>query len=259
MVLAAGFLCRPVMIVWAMLLLGVGVWRPGHRFTVLVAGAIIMMSVAGWTIRNQRVMGHPIWATTHGGYTLLLGNNDSFYDHLERRWSAPDIWQAWLPWQRQPWDATDFLDHYEALPGEDEWFSDRRDAAAAKDVISRRPWMFFWSCADRVTRLWSPFAMRSGDRSVWLIVATGLFELGFLAAAGWGAVALVAAKRWAALWPVLSLVISLTAVHAIYWSNPRMRAPAVPALAALVAVAVRRDSIPQHCPPEDRAGDRLTR
>ena len=49
--------------------------------------------LAPWAIRNQIVVGRPIVSTTHGGYTLLLGNNPSFYDHLR---TAPrgTVWSA---------------------------------------------------------------------------------------------------------------------------------------------------------------------
>jgi len=38
--------------------------------------------------------------------------------------------------------------------------------------------------------------------------------------------------------PVLALFVTLSAVHAIYWSNIRMRAPAIPAIALLAACAI---------------------
>ncbi len=249
-VLAIAFLCRPVMIVWAVLLLGGGWVRPPRatgRWAIAMAASIVVIVVGGWTLRNRAVVGHPVWATTHGGYTLLLGNNELFYDDLSRRWSEPWTVASWLPWRRQPWDATEFLEQYAAsinaantpageyAVAEAEWEQDRQAGAMARATIAGRPVVFIAACADRVVRLWHPFAMQTGQRSTGVIVAAGLFETVFLSLAIVGGWRLVVARRWAWLWPPLTLVISLTLVHAVYWSNPRMRAPAVPALAVLAA------------------------
>ncbi len=54
-------------------------WRVGRA---AIVGAIILLAV-GFLDRPQlRRIGHPVWATTHGGYTLLLGNNPLFYEYL---------------------------------------------------------------------------------------------------------------------------------------------------------------------------------
>ena len=43
------------------------------------------------------------------------------------------------------------------------------------------------------------------------------------------------------LWvPALTLAISLCLVHAVYWSNMRMRAPMVPMVSLLAAFSLRR-------------------
>ncbi len=41
-------------------------------------------------------------------------------------------------------------------------------------------------------------------------------------------------------WPIPTLVLTLTLVHAVYWSNMRMRAPAIPAIAMLAAAALHK-------------------
>src|SRR5690606_35279243 len=65
-----------------------------------VVFAVVAMIVGGWTLRNQRRLGQPIWATTHGGYTLLLGNNPPFYDYVRHgrfgvAWDAGDFFRKW--------------------------------------------------------------------------------------------------------------------------------------------------------------------
>ena len=59
----------------------------------MLAGLVI----SPWVVRNLVVFNHPILMTTHGGYTLLLGNNSSFYEFLRNgEWG-------------QTWDATDAI------------------------------------------------------------------------------------------------------------------------------------------------------
>ena len=40
----------------------------------------VAITVSPWIIRNASVFGRPILMTTHGGYTLLLGNNETFFN-----------------------------------------------------------------------------------------------------------------------------------------------------------------------------------
>ena len=47
--------------------------------------------VSPWVIRNRLVFGRWIATTTHGGYTLLLGNNPDFYRHLRQRSVGPSL------------------------------------------------------------------------------------------------------------------------------------------------------------------------
>ena len=49
----------------------------------------------------------------------------------------------------------------------------------------------------------------------------------------WGLWNQLGSPGWA---PPLLLILALTAVHAVYWSNLRMRAPVMPMVAALAAV-----------------------
>ena len=44
-------------------------------------------------VAEPAAVGDPVWATTHGGYTLLLGNNPYFYDFLQNG-SADGRWDS---------------------------------------------------------------------------------------------------------------------------------------------------------------------
>ena len=51
--------------------------------------AALVVTVSPWVVRNIVVMGHPILMTTHGGYTVLLGNNPAFYrEVVDQPWGT---------------------------------------------------------------------------------------------------------------------------------------------------------------------------
>ncbi|NJN81833.1 MAG: glycosyltransferase family 39 protein [Caldilineaceae bacterium] len=101
------YLCRPTFVLWPLamggyiIVQGVVNRRAGEVNAGGIIIAILAVFVGVWMIRNDRVFDKPIWATTHGGYTLLLGNNDVFFDEVVRQpwgttWQGEslDAWQA---------------------------------------------------------------------------------------------------------------------------------------------------------------------
>ncbi len=260
MLLALGYLCRPTFLVWAALLgvstlsLPLGSWkfRLGRSVLVLLP---IVFALCLWTERNRRVMGHPIWATTHGGYTLLLGNNPSFYAYL-RTGSLGEVWDAepFLtayqhrhegdPNSKQFW-TTDWstmaadADKRQRNTGRiTEYEDDRVCYHAARATIAREPGMFSWSSLVRLGRLWSPLPHQTADRSRLQVMLVGVFYGLMYTAIVIGLLRFGRAFFASPWWPVWMLAITLSVVHAIYWSNLRMRAPIMPALAVMAAVAV---------------------
>lgn len=253
--LALAYLCRPTFLVWAVLLVLATVARYPHRRGIRSAAAIaalVFLAVAGWTLRNVRAIGHPVWATTHGGYTLLLANNELFYQYLLESSFG------------QTWDAQPFLDayqhRYEGDPRDaafwrrdwhgdasfdaatSEYDDDRLCYESAMATIKRQPTVFLWSAVVRAGRLWSPFPHDIAGRSKTKVLLVGSYY-----AACYLAVLVtvlrnrrsVFSSRWWAIW---LLAITLTGVHAVYWSNLRMRAPAIPAIATLAVLCVVRPS-----------------
>lgn len=260
LLLAAAYLCRPTFLVWAGLLTAAAAvrfrqphtpqrahWRrPGWQQAGVVAG-VVAIAVAGWTARNDRVLGQPIWATTHGGYTLLLANNESFYDYLHeaewgQAWDArpflsayqhrynadpreADFWNR--PWETEPqWD-----------PAATEYSDDRLSYESAVATIKRRPGDFGRAAIVRVARLWSPLPHDVQGRSGLAVLAAGCFfiliDVAIVIACFRHRKTLFASRFWA-IW---LLAITLSGVHAVYWSNLRMRAPAVPAMAMIAVCA----------------------
>ena len=209
--------------------------------------------VAGWMLRNVRAVGHPVWATTHGGYTLLLGNNPSFYQYLRtgwnrEKWDSEPFQIAYSHrydgdprtegfWQRN-WEGRRRVQDQSVIAVVTEHSDDLLAYESAKAVIRRQPRMFLWSAGVRVCRLWNPFPGAVGGRQSWLLRLVGIYGCCLYVAMLLGAGRL-GRRLFTAKWlPVLTLLVTLTAVHAVYWSNIRMRAPAVPAIALLAAAAI---------------------
>ncbi len=254
--LALAYLCRPTFLVWSALLGGVAVILPQATWRRRVGvPALVLLQVAIavfiWTERNRRVMGHPIWATSHGGYTLLLANNPSFYDYL-REGSFGDVWDA----QRF---LTAYEHRYDGDPNTEQfwltdWSAARRGSVrataiseaeddrvcydAARATIDREPRTFAWSCLVRLGRLWSPLPHHTPGRSWFKVIAVGVYYVLLYTAVILGLRRAGRAVLTAPWWPIWTLAITLSVVHAIYWSNLRMRAPIMPALAVIAAVVI---------------------
>ncbi|MCU0962034.1 MAG: phospholipid carrier-dependent glycosyltransferase [Pirellulaceae bacterium] len=247
-VLGLSILCRPTFLVWAALcgmfvLLRLQNRRGLQQLAVflLALGSILMP----WGWRNLRATSHFTVTTTHGGFTLLLANNPYFYEHLRvSRWGSVWDGQELLPMLRGD-------RHPAAAPAssqENEYDADRRYYALARQTIRQQPGMFAWSSLARVGYLWSPLPRQIDPQESWrgrlVRWLTAVWYTGVLAMAALGAWRL--GRRWSyAPWVWAGLfLLALTAVHAVYWTNMRMRAPAMPIvyLAAVTACCHPRSS-----------------
>jgi hypothetical protein len=242
--LALCVLCRPAFLVWLLAAVALFPWvavgaRRFARAAAMIVGATMVLSP--WAIRNMTVFELPIITTTHGGYTLLLANNPEFYDYLR---SAP--WGS-------VWDAREFNEQWRAdVQSQNlstspdaaarELESDRQAYATAWQNIRREPAMFAYSCLARLARLWNVMPHQTtpdespSRRGLRVAIAIWyLLEL-LLAAAG---IALLRRRLllspW--LWGTI-LVLSLSAVQTVFWTDMRMRAPLVIVVALLASQAV---------------------
>jgi 4-amino-4-deoxy-L-arabinose transferase-like glycosyltransferase len=230
-------LCRPSLLPSAglatlFLLLG-----PGRRCDRLIQGFLLVGStvlvLAPWAARNARVFGEPVWTTTHGGHTLALGNNPWYYADvldggMSPTWTGPGQ-QAWfsygasLIWGRPEPEASRIL------------------TAEALRMLRDRPRDFARASLARLGRFWGlapargayPEAARWAC-ALWSLPFGVLLVLGMLRRESW---------RWPRAVAV-ALLIGLTVVHSVYWTDLRMRAPLVPALALLAASAAVLRSFP---------------
>ncbi len=208
-----------------------------------LAGLGVCIVVGPWLVRNCIVFHSPILMTSHGGYTVLLGNNEAFYaEVVEQPWGT--VWDGskgpgqgvWAHKVNQKLDQLELFSEVER----DRWMANQ-----ARETIRNNPTLFLKACWLRFIRFWNiaPSGPAAENIPVALLRLVSLYYIVL-----WGFVAVGLARiirfnfaqrmRWI---PVILLVIAFTSVHLIYWSNVRMRAPIVPALSLIAAAAISRN------------------
>lgn len=260
-VVGLAILCRPTFLPWSLVVVALmalqgGAWQ--SRFMRCAAFAVCMAAVLmPWIVRNQRLFGKPIATTTHGGYTLLLGNNASYYDWVV---SGKPI----AEWDARSLKSHEFAGVTTTHTPHDELTYDAACYDQARQTIYERPAVFSYLTIYRISQLWSPLPnVTKADASslrrklrypiaVWYVIILSLA----LAAAicGWRDLvsfgATVGNSQPHTVKAVLRLLHSpwvyglamcvvFTAIHSIYWSNLRMRAPLMPFIACAAAEGVR--------------------
>ncbi len=233
-------LCRPTFLAFAglawLVIAARRHWKPLVAFS-LASGAVLMP----WVIRNAIVLEKPVITTTHGGYTLLLGNNPLFYEHLR---SAP-YGSTWNPnefdngWRKNHLSDDPGFDFWSAKPAPSkpspprgEVDDDRFAYQVAFHSMRAEPAAFAWSCLVRLGRLWSPLPHQVDPEEsmsarlvryasgAWYLVILGMATVGC-----WRKKSAWLSDPW--IWGLL-LCLAFSVVHLFYWSNIRMRAPLMP-------------------------------
>lgn len=252
--LGLAVLCRPTFLIWtglaALLLPWFAVAWPQRLKVFGTLAVTVTLVLTPWGIRNYLQFGRPIVSTTHGGFTLLLGNNPGFYEYL-RTGAWGSIWDA----ERfnADWSARALKNGPAA-----ELANDRRAYDEAWQQIADEPGTFVYACVVRVGRMWQLVPHRTNPAETatgWTVRwGIGAWYLGELVLAVLGLAEIVRGGRrendakplahrgkelrtW--LWGLL-LVLSFTAVHTVYWTNMRMRAPLVPVVALVACAAIGR-------------------
>jgi 4-amino-4-deoxy-L-arabinose transferase-like glycosyltransferase len=231
-------LCRPTFLPWCVLVAASLLpfsrthWkrRSMTELVALVCGIIV--ALAPWGVRNYLTFQHFTVSTTHGGYTLLLGNNPSFYRYLrDAPWGA-----VWLS------DELDAAWTARGKVADGEFGDDQLAYRWAQENIRAEPLMFGWACCVRIARLWNVLPHRISDSEPNLRRAMRMATAVWYSAIF--ALAIVAIGRYRArlleppwLWGVL-LCLTFTAVHTLYWSDMRMRAPIMPFIYLVAAAGV---------------------
>jgi hypothetical protein len=108
----------------------------------------------------------------------------------------------------------------------------------AWQIIRTRPLDFLESVLLRIYFFWSVAPHATDQYSFWIRLGSALFYVPeFLLML----VGLMSRRTWQ--WPLVLLptaLLSFTLVHAVYWSDMRMRAPIMPAVALLAAIGLQR-------------------
>lgn len=159
--------CRPTFLVWAALL-PVAIWFccRGCKLrlsSVLAYGLMLTFLLAPWVFRNVLVFEAPVLGTTHGGHTLLWGNNEAYYEYL-RSGSSP------------VWDNSEFHQRFNRRnpnlgTSASELARDRAAYREAIDTMKQNPDMAAYSALVRFTMFWRllPNALsedESGKRTI---------------------------------------------------------------------------------------------
>jgi len=251
--LGLAVLCRPSFWIVAIILCGTewltsmsrSSWPARLKSAPWFTVAGLALTVTPWLTRNVMTLGAPVVTTTHGGYTLLLGNNPRFIDAVvQRPWGAVwgrkslDAWQTELDRQL----AVDAVPDNEV--DRDQWMYRR-----AFHWIREHPRSFrqaMWLRFRRFWNLWPVGSTADGVPRPILGCVAGFYGLMFLlAVAGVCRIRSASRIRWLA---VATIIASLCLLHCVYWSNTRFRGPVTP-LIALLATAGLSGTPRKNTPP----------
>jgi 4-amino-4-deoxy-L-arabinose transferase-like glycosyltransferase len=165
-----------------------------------------------WIYRNHERFDAVVPFTTHGGYTLALGNNENFYEVARREevWGAEDF-DAWTQQNNTETEGMNELErdaHYYAKAME----FIRADYARFS--------LLMWLKCKRFWRLYPHnVSLARREASTLYMILLYLFSLA-------GVVSLLRRRR-----PLLVLLLTialLCLVHMVYWSQIRFRVPLHP-------------------------------
>jgi hypothetical protein len=230
-VLGLAALCRPSTLAGSLLVAAAALLASPGRWAERLgrAGAIglsVLLVLAPWAIRNVRLWGEPVWTTTHGGYTLYLANNPVYYREVLD--GPPGA--VWSGENQSRW----FAEVNREAAGLPEPEGDRSFARSAWSFIREHPRAFARACLARLGRFWG-VAPAGPVYPTGLRVLTAAWTVPF-----WIAAVLGLAGRSVWRWPGVAapaLIVGLSLVHTVFWTDMRMRAPIVPAMALLAAAA----------------------
>ena len=170
-------LCRPT--VWAFAPLAAVLWLIRLRQRSSLRPSIVLKSlpwpmllgvlvvVVPWVVRNVSVLGRPILTTTHGGYTLLLGNNPVYYAEVVAQpfgttWSDAPPGRDQKTW----YDNVSAAMHRDLGADATETERDRYQYRLAYSHIASQPGLFARACMLRLIRFWDIAPQGSESRQL---------------------------------------------------------------------------------------------
>ncbi len=243
-------LCRPTIwafgglyaLYWVLFLRNSSTGAGASQKKVLLATMTgVLCFVLPWTLRNWVQLGSPVVMTTHGGYTILLGNNERFYEEVvQQPWGT--VWDGSVGGGQVAW-VTDLNQQMAELNLKSEVERDHWMSNLARKTISENPGLFIKASILRVVRFWNIMPTGPAQEAVnsQIVIGVSLYYSLLWVILLVGIAKVLPSRRLRDRYaPLLLLIIALTCVHAVYWSNARMRAPAMPAIVLLAALAFDR-------------------
>ncbi|MFN9916102.1 MAG: hypothetical protein ACK53L_26165, partial [Pirellulaceae bacterium] len=125
------------------------------------------------------------------------------------------------------------------------WTKDQMAQDLAWQTMMAEPWAFAQGCLARFGWFWAwwPAAGQVSPGQAQLIGLWYLLVSLLFVGGGWAALAEFRAGRnrcWMSWLPGVALLVTLTLIHLVYWSNMRMRAPLMPMVYLLAAFQLTR-------------------
>lgn len=220
-VLGLGVLCKPVLLPWAAFLAGgwwlrCGLGRGQRAVRVGALAGAVALVVAPWAVRNAAVTGHFVPISLNLGMNLMIGNEPG----------AVGVYR----------DEADYLGMFDRLTASAEGpvAKDRLAARTALGWIAEAPGRFAGLAFRKLVVFWRPLVPE--EPAFRNLVA--LFSCGPILALGLRGTFRLRG-RWEA-WVVGTLALSLSLVHAVFFSHIRFRLPVDAALMGPAAVMVVR-------------------
>ena len=217
--------------------------RTGSRLLAASVPAIVAAVILSpWVLRNAVYFEQFIPATTHGGYTLLLGNNPVFYAEVVNQAGQP----RWQGDSLSRWNLKLEQDiKADGISAADEVGRDRWMYARAKSNINADRVSFYKACKLRIKRFCAIIPIAAAESGAISKTLVGLFY-GFVAV-GLVIQFLVNSKQLFSStagfghplqpWFLWSMISAFLIMHSVYWTNTRMRAPLTPILIVLAALS----------------------
>jgi hypothetical protein len=181
-----------------------------------VAGALGLLVLAPWAIRNYRALGSLIWTRSNFGLELQVSNNDAMTSDEERNVRMPEF--ALL----HPFAGAEERAKVR-ISGEAAYQSSKERQALAWIASHKR--RFLALTAERFRLFWLPHMLRPWQSG--LEAALTLLGLGGLASLFW--------KRHAFAWVATGALVAYPAVYYVVQVSGRYRFPLEPILFLLAA------------------------
>jgi 4-amino-4-deoxy-L-arabinose transferase-like glycosyltransferase len=199
--------------------------RERTRRAVAMAAAIVI-TLAPWLYRNQQVFGRPVLVTGNG-FRFFIGNLPPSQGSA-RLASGQDVVEVAEP------------DLLNVLPALDEAAQDRLFWERGRAFVHAHPAAFAAQVARKLVYFWTWTPVAGAAYARLYLFLYLVYYGAVLLAAGAGAATLYRSEHRRALILILALLLSVSAVHALFYVELRHRWALEPILLLLAAIGITR-------------------